>query len=239
MASGLIYDLAPGTTFTVTAVKITGDVNYEDAEKTGLTKEFTTNAAPTNTVEEQFGDMETYCASSYFKDWAGSEIVLSGPGDLAALAYMVNTKHKTFEGQTIKLGKNIDCSSFVWTPIKGLETVILTASIGTGFKGTFDGGGHTISGLYSTGYGLFAKVSDGAVIQNVTLEDCYFTRNGGLVGGVYVVNTGGNEYKNGSCTVTNCTSNATITGTTDATYRLETSTKLPVGCTVRPLREKV
>ncbi len=44
------------------------------------------------------------------------------------------------------------------------------------FYGCFDGGGHMVSGLYSTGKNaaLFGKLGDGAVVENVGIEDSYF-----------------------------------------------------------------
>ncbi|MDO4526197.1 MAG: right-handed parallel beta-helix repeat-containing protein, partial [Bacteroidales bacterium] len=67
-------------------------------------------------------------------------------------------------------GKNIGN----WTPI-------------TNFSGTFDGTGHTVSGLYyvsaEEGYvGLFGIIKEGAVVKNVTVSG--YLRNGGTIGGV-------------------------------------------------------
>ena len=89
-----------------------------------------------------------------------------------------------FEGVTIKLGadivinsgnasewaegKNVPARS--WTPIKN-------------FAGTFDGQGHTISGLYGFktgvhekrgGLGLFTDTKETATIQNVSIANTYF-----------------------------------------------------------------
>lgn len=220
---GLIYDLAPGTICTIQKLLISGDLNYEDSEITvDGAKQFTTNAAPTNTVEDQFGSMDTYCASDFF-DWNASEITLSAPGDLAALAYMVN-QGNTFEGQTIRLSKSVDCSSFLWTPI-GTDSSKC-------FKGTFDGDGHTISGLYSTTYGLFQAIGSGAVIQNVTLDDCYIGYKGGLI------RTG-----IGGTTLKNCISNATINNSgassSDRIVYTVLANFTDEGNTARPLPEKV
>ena len=69
------------------------------------------------------------------------------------------------------------------------------------FNGTFDGQGHTVSGIriYSdredSGYGLFGMISENAVVRNVTLSDASiyaFVCLGGIAG----INGGG--------TVTNC-----------------------------------
>ena len=76
------------------------------------------------------------------------------------------------------------------------------------FKGTFDGQGHTISGLYvnlkKNYVGLFGHVGKGGTVKNVTLADSYVSGNIS-VGGICGWNNGG--------TVENCTSGCTVKGT--------------------------
>ena len=76
------------------------------------------------------------------------------------------------------------------------------------FKGTFDGQGHTISGLYvnlkKNYVGLFGCVGKGGTVKNVTLADSYVSGNIS-VGGICGWNNGG--------TVENCTSGCTVKGT--------------------------
>lgn len=61
----------------------------------------------------------------------------------------------------------------VWQPIKNM------------FRGNFDGQGHTISGLYSSGgnVGLFNNNIKGT-ISNVTVKDSYFYTEDGFAGGI-------------------------------------------------------
>ncbi len=98
-----------------------------------------------------------------------------------------------FHGIEIKLGTDIDLNpgwvagstapSVVWTPIgrDAKDTSVIKA-----FRGTFDGQGHTIKGVYiNTGLeriGLFATTGEGAKIQNFTLENSYIksTRTSGV-----------------------------------------------------------
>lgn len=100
------------------------------------------------------------------------------------------------------------------------------------FKGTFGGDGHTISGLYSTTYGLFQAIGSGAVIQNVTLDDCYIGYKGGLI------RTG-----IGGTTLKNCISNATINNSgassSDRIVYTVLANFTDEGNTARPLPEKV
>ena len=88
----------------------------------------------------------------------------------------------SFEGVTIKL----DCDVIINQGT--LEEIVARggknhawAQLNSAylFKGTFDGQGHTISGVYmqlgtSAVRGMFGGVSGNAVIKNFTLENCYF-----------------------------------------------------------------
>ena len=96
-----------------------------------------------------------------------------------------------------------------WTPIGNSE--------GNAYTGTFDGKGHTISGLYAeinggnsdTYVGLFGYIGTGGTVQNVTVEDSSLsastTGDSAYAGGVCGDNNGG--------TISNCTSSGNVTAT--------------------------
>lgn len=70
-----------------------------------------------------------------------------------------------YAGKTVKLGNSIDLSGSNFTPI-GTKS--------SPFTGTFDGDGHTISGLTVSGdsyLGLFGYVGAGGKIENVTITN--------------------------------------------------------------------
>ena len=84
-----------------------------------------------------------------------------------------------------------------WTPI---------GTSGTPFTGTFNGGDHTISGLYID-KGLFGYVGTSGTVQNLTVSG---TVSGDLyVGGVVGYNAG---------TVENCANTSDVTGTGSGNY---------------------
>lgn len=106
-------------------------------------------------------------ASTKFSEWTiedvlGANLEIKTASDLVAFSTYVNAGHN-MDGQTVKLANDIDMSGIAnFTPIS------------TGFAGTFDGLGYTISNLTvsasTNGAGLFGSVF-GATIKNVKLAN--------------------------------------------------------------------
>jgi hypothetical protein len=84
-----------------------------------------------------------------------------------------------------------------FTPIGQRKNGLITQP---NFQGTFDGNGHTISGIrinYSEpSVGLFGTISDGATVSGITLDDARIVGKGSV---------GGIVGSNSSSTVSNCT----------------------------------
>ena len=103
--------------------------------------------------------------------------------ELALIVKLVNGGN-TLAGKFFELADDIDLSDLCgegigsWTPIGGKYKY---------FKGSFDGGGHTISGLYidSTGnyQGLFGNVYEGT-IKNLGVDGSITNTGGNFIGGV-------------------------------------------------------
>ena len=132
----------------------------------------------------------------------------------------------------ITLDKNIDLTGKAWTPIG--------TDYDNSYKGTFDGGGHTITGLTFTTNdefaGLFGWLNRAGTVKNVVMEGVQITSNqiyGGSIGGV--VGSGWGTIENCSVSgsvsgtvyvggvvgvqiggsITGCSSSATVKGTVD------------------------
>ena len=134
------------------------------------------------------------------KNEAGNYVIERG-SELAWLAAAVNGTLPTetratvaadsFAGKTFKLTQDIDLGGNEWTPI----SMSTDLAGGKTFRGTFDGNGHTIKGLYVRNQevaGLFGYVY-AATIKNVTIEGANLNSNhyaGGVV--AWVLNTKGN-----------------------------------------------
>ena len=72
--------------------------------------------------------------------------------------------YTSFEESTFTLIADIDCEGGAFTAND--------ATVGSVFKGTFDGGGHVIGNFVNAG-AMFDIVRDGAVIKNLTLEGTF------------------------------------------------------------------
>ena len=93
---------------------------------------------------------------------------ISTPKQLAGVAYLSRSKNMTFSNIRIVLENNVDMSAHYWAPIKT-------------FSGTFDGDGHTISGLNITAnegdIGFIGNLKGGinflksASVYNLTLDN--------------------------------------------------------------------
>ncbi|MDO4502025.1 MAG: hypothetical protein Q4D06_02475 [Coriobacteriia bacterium] len=88
----------------------------------------------------------------------------------AGLSKLVTTQGVDFRGKTVRLGANIDLKGHQWLPIGCDEDNYWDDSP---FRGTFDGRGHTISGLYIKNawhhQALFGKIYD-ATLKNFTVK---------------------------------------------------------------------
>ena len=103
----------------------------------------------------------------------------------------------------ITLDKNIDLTGKDWTPIG--------TDYDNSYKGTFDGGGHTITGLTFTTNdkyaGLFGRLNRAGTVKNVVMEGVQITSNqiyGGSIGGVA---------GDGWGTIENCSVSGSVSGT--------------------------
>lgn len=159
-----------------------------------------------------------------------ADVTISSERELLEFALSVNNGN-SYEGKLIKLTQDIklDGTANKFTPIGNDD--------GNAFQGTFDGEGHTISGIdvmdingecYCTG--LFGWIDYNGKVCNVTVKSCEFTSQGS-VGGIAGVNLGiidnchNRETRVGTdgdiggiagdnCgTILNCSSTGTVTGT--------------------------
>lgn len=109
----------------------------------------------------------------------------------------LSNEGKTFEGWTIRLGKDIylnEGDATVWSENAPLNTWTPIGKT-TAFAGTFDGQGHKISGIYinetsSNNVGLFAQTVVGSIIKNLAITNSYITSKKHYVGSVAGVANG-------------------------------------------------
>ena len=200
-------------------------ITDEENKEVNLSNPFTTAGSYTLTVEYN-GIISnsitiTVVDKGYTDDGEGNYTVTTAEG-LKAVADIANNGNL---GINITLTGNIDLKGIDWTPIG-------TAS-NNAYTGTFDGNGHTITGLTvnqeGTKYvGLIGFIGSNGTVKNVKLENVNITGSfyvGGVVGGNYGTviactssgNVSGNTYVGGVVgdnygTVTACTASGSVKG---------------------------
>jgi len=158
-----------------------------------------------NATDWQAGGEYTYTVSlaaakdpGYTIEGNGSYTVTSADG-LMNIAELVNGGKTDIN---ITLDKNIDLTGKDWTPIG--------TSFDNSYTGTFDGGGHTITGLTITTkdqfVGLFGYLNRAGTVKNVVMEGIQITSNHmfGNTGGVAGFSWG---------TIENCSVSGSVSGT--------------------------
>ena len=138
-------------------------------------------------------------ARGYIIEDDGSYTVTSADG-LMNIAELVNGGKTDIN---ITLDTDIDLTGKDWTPIG--------TDYDNSYKGTFDGGGHTITGLTFTTNdehaGLFGRLNRAGTVKNVVMEGVQITSNqidGGSIGGVVGSSWG---------TIENCSVSGSVSGT--------------------------
>lgn len=148
-------------------------------------------------------------AGNYSSSFSGSGIEsnpykISTQKQLAGLAYLVNNGNETYQSAYYQQTADLDMSDYWWVPI---------GTSASRFTGFYDGGNHTISGLFtessSNNYqGLFGYAEgrdwdEPNEISNLSIIDSV------IQGGTYVGTFGGYfHYMN----LTNCYSSASVSG---------------------------
>lgn len=125
---------------------------------------------------------------------------VNSEADLAQLAYLVNNG-SDFSGKTITLARNLDLSAHEWVSIGYYDATNIKHY---SFKGIFDGGNYSISGMTinkpsANVLGLFGTIDNGAIIRNVILTSGSVTGNDNVGGIVGVI-----QNSDPACQIINC-----------------------------------
>ena len=187
-----------------------------------------------NATDWQAGGEYTYTVSLAAAKDPGYTIEGNGSYTVTSADGLMNVAELVNGGKTdinITLDKNIDLTGKDWTPIG--------TSFDNSYTGTFDGGGHTITGLTITTkdqfVGLFGYLNRAGTVKNVVMEGIQITSNHmfGNTGGVAGFSWGtiencsvsgsvsGTKFVGGvvgaqkAGSITGCSSSATVKGTVD------------------------
>ena len=158
-----------------------------------------------NATDWQAGGEYTYTVSLAAAKDLGYTIESDGSYTVYNADGLLNVAELVNGGKTdinITLDKNIDLTGKDWTPIG--------TSFDNSYTGTFDGGGHTITGLTITTkdqfVGLFGYLNRAGTVKNVVMEGIQITSNHmfGNTGGVAGFSWG---------TIENCSVSGSVSGT--------------------------
>ena len=159
-----------------------------------------------NATDWQAGGEYTYTVSLAAAKDLGYTIESNGSYTVYNADGLLNVAELVNGGKTdinITLDKNIDLTGKDWTPIG--------TSFDNSYTGTFDGGGHTITGLTITTkdqfVGLFGYLNRAGTVKNVVMDGIQITCNHrlGYAGGVAGFSWGG--------TIENCSVSGSVSGT--------------------------
>ena len=159
-----------------------------------------------NAADWQAGGEYTYTVSLAAAKGLGYTIESNGSYTVTSADGLMNIAKLVNGGKTdinITLTADIDLTGKDWTPIG--------TDYDNSYKGTFDGGGHTITGLTFTTNdefaGLFGWLNRAGSVKNVVMEGVQITSNqiyGGKIGGVVGYGWG---------TIENCSVSGSVSGT--------------------------
>ena len=159
-----------------------------------------------NATDWQAGGEYTYTVSLAAAKDLGYTIESNGSYTVYNADGLLNVAELVNGGKTdinITLTVDIDLTGKDWTPIG--------TDYDNSYKGTFDGGGHTITGLTFTTNdeyaGLFGWLNRAGTVKNVVMEGVQITSNqiyGGSIGGVVGYSWG---------TIENCSVSGSVSGT--------------------------
>ena len=158
-----------------------------------------------NATDWQAGGEYTYTVSLAAAKDLGYTIESNGSYTVTSADGLLNIAELVNGGKTdinITLDKDIDLTGKDWTPIG--------TSFDNSYTGTFDGGGHTITGLTITTkdqfVGLFGYLNRAGTVKNVVMEGIQITSNHmfGNTGGVAGFSWG---------TIENCSVSGSVSGT--------------------------
>ena len=150
-------------------------------------------------------------------DWADG----GGESGAAELGYIYDSNTKTYTvynadgllawNEVAQKDRSINCTLTADIDLTGKDWTPIGTDYDNSYKGTFDGGGHTITGLTFTTNdeyaGLFGWLNRAGTVKNVVMEGVQITSNqiyGGSIGGVVGYSWG---------TIENCSVSGSVSGT--------------------------
>ena len=191
-ASGTVAFTLDGTDYYAPGTEIT--LAYSGTIPEGQHLVFYVNGTPIANNGNTFAmPAANATVSVAFCYWPGSgtendPFIISTTTELDLLAYAMSNAFYYSDGKYFKLGADIAYDPNVLNANGTNYTTIGYTSSEHWFYGSFDGDGHTISGIRSS-QGLFNRIGDSGIVKNVTLADAVVNGNDSR-GGIASINIG-------------------------------------------------
>ena len=189
-----------------------GDIDNNYDGDTGATAE-----VPLNTDGTWLSEGGRFATS--FAGGSGTEndpYQIETAAQLAFLSYVVRYANSFYADLYYEQTANIDVSAYYWYPIGSISSTYA-------FKGHYDGGGYTISGIYTRGgnsasynyQGLFGYVyrTNFTTISNVNVADSYI-QGYQYVGGIVGYSQYSAVISNSANMISNCSFDGKVSGST-------------------------
>ena len=152
-----------------------------------------------------YSSVDAVPASQWILDaWNDGEVTITSTQEWKEFANFVNGVYEdkctdNMNGKTVLLGDDLNFNG------EDITNYIVGVTPATSFKGTFDGQGHTISGVYmkkvaadgdTVGLFGFTAAGEEATLQNLLITNSYFESEAGAVAALLAQTAGGETYIN-------------------------------------------
>jgi hypothetical protein len=157
-----------------TPITLTEDTDFERTYTTGSTNDGITTITFTLTGKGSY-------EGSFERTFSIRNVNISDftPHPTATNTYLIATKEDLGHLAALNDKTNFDCTGYTFLQTEDIvcDNNFATISRHNEFKGTYDGQGHSISGINITGdsyQGLFGEIKSPGIVQNVILKNCTF-----------------------------------------------------------------
>lgn len=150
---------------------------------------------------------------AWYDNAQNREYIINTSAELRAFSDLLCIGEDNFAGAYVRLGSDIDLGGLTAEGQYGIKGYEWESSCSNAFAGTFDGQGHTVSGVYMNGdgdrIGFFNQLAESAVVKNLNIQGKISGRDyiGGIAGAA-----------GSGCKIENCSFSGSVNGNSQYGY---------------------